>query len=109
MFQYRANVTKVYDGDTITVDIDLGFGIWKKGEKIRLFQIDAPEIRGEEREKGRESRDVLRDMILGKEVMLWTVKDRQGKYGRYLGVVCRDGVNINRWMVEHGYAKDYDV
>ncbi|MCB0287156.1 MAG: nuclease, partial [Calditrichaeota bacterium] len=62
-YHYQAIVTSVYDGDTCTVDIDLGFSMWIKGEKLRLFRINAPEIRGAEREKGLVSRDFLRELI----------------------------------------------
>ena len=52
MYEYKAIVKKVYDGDTITVDIDLGFGITFNDKSIRLSGIDTPEIRGEERLEG---------------------------------------------------------
>ena len=52
LYQYKAFVTKVYDGDTITVEIDLGFKTSVKGEKIRLSRINAPELRGSSRENG---------------------------------------------------------
>ena len=50
MFEYRAHIIKVYDGDTVTADIDLGFNVILKKQKLRLIGIDAPEIRGAERE-----------------------------------------------------------
>ena len=46
LYTYKANVTAVYDGDTCTVDIDLGLHTWVRNEKIRLYGINAPEIRG---------------------------------------------------------------
>lgn len=46
-YLYRAEVVSVVDGDTIDVDIDLGFYIWIKKQRIRLLDIDAPEMRGE--------------------------------------------------------------
>jgi len=107
LYTYKAHVTSVYDGDTITVDIDLGLDIWKRGEKVRLYGIDAPEMRGEEREQGIVARDALRKLILGKEITLRTTKDSKGKYGRYLGVVLCDGCLVNDWMVENGHAEVY--
>ena len=59
MYEYRAFVRKVYDGDTVTVDIDLGFDVVLKGQKIRLLKINAPEVRGEQRLEGLKSRFVL--------------------------------------------------
>ena len=45
MYQYRINVVKIIDGDTVDVDIDLGFGVWLKKQRIRLHGIDTPESR----------------------------------------------------------------
>ncbi|MCR9292042.1 MAG: thermonuclease family protein [bacterium] len=92
MYEYKAIVDDVYDGDTITVSISLGFKAWLKGENIRLVAtgkegVDAPEIRGVERTQGLKSRDYLRHLILGREVILRTYKDTKGKYGRWLGSV----------------------
>jgi len=107
MYEYSAFVTKVYDGDTITVDIDLGLGVWLRGQKIRLAGIDTPEIRGEERPEGLEARDVLRDMILDKAITLKTYKDKRGKYGRWLGDIHYGSRFVNEWLMENGYAEVY--
>lgn len=105
MYEYRAVVVSVYDGDTIKVDIDLGFGIWKKNETIRLWGIDAPEIRGEEREAGLKARSGLRRLILGGDVIIQTEKDEKGKYGRYIGRVLLDGLCVSTMMVSTGLAE----
>lgn len=104
MYQYKAFVTDVYDGDTITVDIDLGLHVWLRGETIRLFGINAPEVRGESRDKGLEARDYLRELILKKEVVLRTYKDKKGKYGRWLGNVQVDGIDVNQDMIDNDFA-----
>lgn len=57
LYHYKAKIVEVYDGDTCTIDIDLGLHTWIKGEKIRLTRINAPELRGTERTKGLKSRD----------------------------------------------------
>lgn len=103
-YHYEALVTEVYDGDTITVDLDLGFGIWMRDQKIRLYGINAPEVRGEEREDGLKTRNFLREMILDERVIVRTHKDRKGKYGRWLGTVIQDGFNVNAELVMRGYA-----
>lgn len=103
-YTYNAKVVSVYDGDTITVDIDLGLKTFIKGEKIRLFGINAPEVRGESRAMGIISRDWLRAKILGKNIILKTIKDKKGKYGRYIGDIYIDGVNINTEIVSQGFA-----
>ena len=76
MFEYRAIITKVYDGDTVTADIDLGFGVWVKKQKLRMMGINAPEIKGASRELGLKSRDALRERILNKSVVIKTKKDK---------------------------------
>ena len=107
MYEYKATVTKVYDGDTITVDFDLGFGIVLKKQKIRLLGINTPEVRGPERADGILSRNALRQRILDKQVIIRTSKDKKGKYGRWLGEVYVEDENINQWLITEGYAKEY--
>ena len=72
LFHYRAVVSYVYDGDTVTVDIDLGMKTWVLGEKLRLLRINAPELRGVERPDGLLSRDFLRSQIDGKDIFVQT-------------------------------------
>ena len=96
MYEYKATVTKVYDGDTITVDFDLGFGILIRKQKIRLLGVNTPEVRGAEKPEGIISRDALRQRILGKVVTVRTSKDKKGKYGRWLGEVFMEEENINQ-------------
>jgi len=110
LYHYRAIVRFAYDGDTCTLDIDLGLGMWVHGEKIRLARINAPEIRGAERPLGLESRDFLRSLITDKAVILETIKDKKGKYGRYIGEIWTmnsqdEWFNISDTLVEQGHAK----
>ena len=109
MYTYQAHVTKVYDGDTITVDIDLGLNVWVRNEKVRLYGINAPEVRGKERPKGLLSRDHLRKLVMDKDIIIETIKDKKGKYGRYLGAIMLGKVNICQQMVTDGHAiyKEY--
>jgi len=103
--RFNSHVEKVYDGDTITLDINIGFGL-KKTERIRMYGINAPEMRGSEKADGTKSRDALRKLILGKDVTLKTFgEQKRGKYGRLLGIVYINNINVNDWMVEKGYAK----
>ena len=108
LYNYRGLVLEVYDGDTITVEVFLGFNI-KFIEKFRLLYINAPEMRGEEKSDGTISRDKLREKILNKNVIIKTSKDKKGKYGRYLAEVFLEEENINNWLVVEGLAekKDY--
>ena len=107
MYEYRAYVRKVYDGDTITVDIDLGFGIILQGQKIRLLRINTPEIRGQEREEGLKSRNFLREKVGSKWVKIKTEKDKKGKYGRWLAEVWIDSTCVNDLLVSEGLAEEY--
>ena len=92
-----------------TAAVDLGFKVTVRGEKIRLWRINAPQIRGANRKAGLASRDFLRELILGREVLLQTIRDKRGKYGRYLGeIVVKQGrskVNANDALVQAGHAE----
>ena len=108
MYEYKATIVKVYDGDTVTAEIDLGFKI-KVTETIRLYGLNTPEVRGDERPDGLISRDRLRERIMGQEVIIKTMKDKKGKYGRYIGEIYLGEENINEWLITEGLAerKDY--
>lgn len=109
LYHYKAKVISIYDGDTIRLDIDLGLKTWIRNEPIRLARINAPELRGSERAAGIEARDFLRSLIQEKDVVVQTLKDDKGKYGRYLGEILfeKDGawININDLMVQNGHAE----
>lgn len=104
-YKYKAKIISVYDGDTCTAEIDLGFNITLT-EKLRFHGIDAPEVRGSERREGLISRDRLRDKILNQQVIIKTHK--KGKYGRYIAEIYLDGVYINKWLVDEGLAEYRD-
>lgn len=105
-YYYNAKVLDVY-GDTITVDVDFGFSI-RMEMRIRLWGINTPELRGSDREKGLVSRDYLREMILGKNIILETIKDSRGKYGRILGIIHFNGLNVNEHLINEGFADRYE-
>jgi micrococcal nuclease len=108
MYEYKAKVLSCHDGDTITVELDLGLRV-RMTTTLRLYGINAPEVVGEQRGKGLEATEHLRSVILGKTVIVKTYKDRKEKYGRYLADVFLD-VNqrsINEDMVAKGLAVAY--
>ena len=114
LYYYRARVKSVYDGDTCTVDIDLGLRVWLKGEKLRLYGINAPELSGSERPEGLKSRDYLRSLIDGQDILIETHRDKRGKYGRYLASIfiqqdSGNWLNVNEELVQKGFAvfKEY--
>jgi len=103
-YVYKAKVVKIYDGDTVTLDIKLGCFVTLENEKCRLMGIDTPEMRGDDKARGKLARDFLRNMILGQEVTVKTYLDKTGKYGRLLVDIYHNGVFINEFLVTSGYA-----
>ena len=111
MYEYSCKVERVVDGDTIDVVLDLGFDILHKC-RVRLYGIDTPESRTrnlDEKARGKMAGAFLKDAIKnGDKVVIETkLKDSRGKYGRVLGNVVVDGVNINEAMIENSLAVAY--
>ena len=104
MYEYKARVISIYDGDTLTAEVDLGFNI-KITEKFRLNGLNAPELKGEEKGDGLISRDKLRERILGKGITIKTFKDSTEKYGRYIAEIYLEKENINEWLITEGLAQ----
>ena len=87
MYEYRAKIRRVVDGDTVDVDIDLGFGVWLKKQRVRLYGIDTPESRTrdlDEKKFGLMAKAYLIDQLKDGAI-LKTRLDGKGKYGRILG------------------------
>lgn len=108
-FKYSATIKEIYDGDTVTIDLDLGFYVHLHNQKFRLLYVDAPEIKGPTKDLGILSRDALRNKVLGKEVMIKTFKDNKDKYGRWLCEIWLGEENINQWLIDEGYAALYQA
>jgi micrococcal nuclease len=112
MHEYKAKVTKVIDGDTIRCDIDLGFDIVMTNQTIRLYGIDTPESRTrdlEEKFYGNLSKDFLNDYCpKGSYITLRTHLDEKGKFGRILGEIIVNKVNLNEQMIENSLAVHYE-
>ena len=116
MYTYKVkNIISIYDADTVHVQVDLGFNI-EFAIKVRLAWINAPEVRGDEREFGLISRDWLRERLLSAElekrdIFIKTIKDKTEKYGRYLGEIYIDSLDtrsINDELVFEGFAEYVD-
>ena len=115
MYEYKCKIVKVIDGDTVDVDIDLGFGVWLHKERIRLYGIDTPESRTrdlEEKKYGNIAKDlVLTLMPVGSMQTLITEKDDKGKYGRILGkfkiTVKEEETTLNEWLIVNHYGVEY--
>ena len=103
MYEYSCKVVKIVDGDTIDVDIDLGFGVWLKKQRIRLFGIDTPESRTrdlEEKKYGLAAKEYLTKWLTSGGVKIRTQKDAKGKFGRILGEMYCYDTNVNEKMIE---------
>ena len=112
MFEYTARLERIIDGDTIDVDIDLGFKIHIK-ERIRLYGINAPESRtrdADEKKKGIAAKQRLQELLEQAQDGIFTIKtemDKGGKYGRCLGSIIIGGMNVNKTLVQEGHAVEY--
>jgi micrococcal nuclease len=89
MHEYKCTILRVVDGDTVDVDIDLGFGVWMRKQRIRLYGIDTPESRTrdlEEKKYGLLAKRFVEGFLAkGSTSTLVTEKDGKGKFGRILG------------------------
>ena len=114
MYEYRVKkVHKIVDGDTIDVDIDLGFSV-SFFSRVRLAGIDTPESRttdAKEKALGLEVKEkIKKELAAAKDVVIKTEKpDSSEKYGRILGWVFLDGadVSLNQKLINEGYAWTY--
>ena len=117
VYEYKCKIVRVVDGDTVDVDIDLGFGVWMHKERIRLHGIDTPESRTrdlEEKKYGLLAKEQIRFFLPeGSMQTLVTVRDKAGKFGRILGKFkIFDSKNdcettINDWMNQEHHAAPY--
>jgi len=111
MYNYKAKVLRVIDGDTIDILIDLGWKIQIK-DRIRFLGVDTPETRTrdkEEKKRGLEAKKYVIDKIEGKEIEIHT--EKAGKFGRYLATVYylegKKKINLNKELVKKGLGKEY--
>jgi micrococcal nuclease len=115
MYTYDAEVVSVYDGDTATATVDLGFKVSAIKVKLRFYGIDTAEIRGGTeitKTAAREARDYVKEKILGKKIRMKSLG--KGKYGRYLAIIWTvddDGnvaeESLNDELIRLGLAKVY--
>lgn len=111
MYKYQATIKRWVDGDTVDVDIDLGFGLVYSNQRLRLYGIDAWESRTrdlDEKEKGLAATAFVNEMApVGTQVTIITYKE--GKYGRILAEVFLDeDTNLNKLLTEKGHAERYE-
>jgi len=114
MYEYKCKLVRVVDGDTIDVDVDLGFGVWMQKQRIRMYGIDTPESRTSddvEKVYGNAAKDFLVQWTNSGNLTLKTFKDGKGKYGRILGEIWYDDENgshnINQLLIDNHHAVRY--
>ena len=110
MYEFECTVTRVVDGDTLVVRIDLGCDVGIRAT-LRLWHpdgiFDAPETRGEERDAGKRAKEYVREWVIdhGDIITSRTHRDRRGKYGRYLAdIISGDGRVLTADMLATGHA-----
>lgn len=116
MYEYKANLIKVVDGDTVDVDIDLGFGVWLKDERVRIAGIDTPESRTSDKVEKlfglaakKRVQELLADKVVLKTFAAKDGEDMKGKFGRILGdfYVGNDKKLLTEVMIDEGHAVPY--
>ena len=120
LYTYKAKCTRCVDGDTINLEIFLGFNVTVT-ERVRLLGIDTPETYGvkkgsEEYKAGMLAKEELERLILNKDILIVTEKDKKGKYGRYLAKIYTEldedsptfnDSCVNDILIKEGFAKVY--
>jgi len=110
MYEYNCKIVRVIDGDSIIIDIDLGFSHWIHGESIRLYGVDTPECRtrdAEEKAAGLLAKEFVEEALhVGGTYRLQTKE--KGKFGRYLGTIyLTEETSINAALVKERLAVPY--
>jgi micrococcal nuclease len=112
MYEYKATVKRVIDGDSLVLDIDLGFYMFMKETKIRLYGLDTPEMNSEDPllrlQAVLATRYLYDNLPVGSKVTIKTILDKREKYGRLLAtIITQDGFNLNDGLLENKLAINY--
>ena len=116
MYEYKAKVVRIIDGDSIELDIDLGFDIVLSKQNVRLYGVDAPESRTRdlvEKEKGLRAKARVEELLASTNGNFILYSKGVGKYGRCLGEIkiersVQDVINLNELLINEGLAVSYD-
>ena len=114
MYEYKCKVNKVIDGDTVDVDIDLGFGVVLTDERVRIMGIDAPESRTSDKVEdlfGEAAKARVKELLKGKSILRTMInkngEDMKGRFGRVLGDFIINGERLTDILTEEGHAVRY--
>ena len=110
-YEYPCKILRVVDGDTVDVDIDLGFGVWIHRERVRIMGIDTPESRTRdlvEKKFGMAAKEFVKFLMpIGSMQLIKTEKDKTGKFGRILGDFLFEDKRLTEIMIEENHAVPY--
>lgn len=112
MYEYKATVKRIIDGDSLVLDIDLGFYMFMNETKIRLYGLDTPEMNSEDPllrlQAIMATRYLFDNLQVGEKVVIKTFLDKREKYGRLLAtIIKKDGLNINEGLIQNKLAISY--
>jgi len=116
MYEYKCRIKRVVDGDTVDVDIDLGFDVVLSNQRVRLYGIDTPESRTRDKEEKRygiAAKNFLKNSLKGGAVLKTHKDDARGKFGRILGEFivydCETDSyrSVNKIMIEKHLGVEY--
>lgn len=117
MYEYKCKILKIVDGDTVDIDIDLGFGIWMHKERVRIMGIDTPESRTRdlvEKQFGLAAKEYLRNLLPISSIQHLKTQidrnggDKKGKFGRILGDFILDDKLVTELMIDNHHAVAYN-
>ena len=112
MYEYKATVKRVIDGDSLVLDIDLGFYMFMNETKIRLYGLDTPEMNSDDPllrlQAVLATRYLYDNLPVGSKVTIKTILDKREKYGRLLATIITDnGFNVNEGLLQNKLAISY--
>ena len=113
MYSYEAKVNRVIDGDTVDLDIDLGFKTYLHDVRCRLIGIDTPESRGKKKcEAGLQAKELVTQELTGQTVRIRSYKDEtvdinSDSFGRWLVRIYLENKDYNQSLIDRGYAVPY--
>lgn len=113
MYNYKAIVNRIIDGDTVVLDIDLGFDQWSKNQSVRLYDTDTPEVRTRddvEKLAGFLAKEVVaNNLTVGSTVLLNSIEYNRGSFGRIIGqIISAENVDIGKMLKENRLATPWE-
>lgn len=106
LYNYKATIVNVVDGDTVDCVLDLGFRA-SLTLRLRLLGVNAPEVHGPTRAAGLAARSFVAEHLLGRDVVVHT--EKADVFGRYLAAITLDGEDFNRKLIDEGFAVPFMV